>query len=141
MNASASPPAAAHRHLRFGWWSLLGWLLLGILLETLHGFKAGWLLDVGHDTRRLMLRLAHAHGTFLALVNVAAALTARLVPGYTLAPSASFALLWSSLLIPLGFLLGGVVTYGGDPGLGVWLVPPGALLLLFAVWRMARALT
>jgi hypothetical protein len=128
------------RHLRFGWWTLFLWLALGLILETLHGFKVGWLLDVGHDTRRLMLRLAHAHGTFLALVNLAAAFTTRGVPGFTFAPSASFALLWASVLIPLGFFLGGLTTYDGDPGLGVWLVPPGALLLLFAIWRIARGL-
>lgn len=127
-------------HLRLGWWTLLLWLALGLVLEGLHGFKAGWLLDVGHDTRRLMLRLAHAHGTFLALVNIAAALTARLASGFALARSASFSLAWATGLIPGGFLLGGVWNYDGDPGLGVWLVPPGALLLLHGVWRIARGL-
>ncbi len=29
------------RHLRFGWWSLLALLGLSLLLEALHGFKAG----------------------------------------------------------------------------------------------------
>ncbi len=39
-------------HLRFGWWSLLVFLLLGLVLETLHGFKIGWYLDVSNSIRR-----------------------------------------------------------------------------------------
>ena len=65
------------RHLRFGWWSLSAFLALGLLLETLHGFKVGWYLDVSHEARRLMFTLAHSHGTLLALVNIAAGLTLR----------------------------------------------------------------
>ena len=41
-------------HLRVGWWSLLVFLTVGIVLETLHGFKVGFYLDVGNDTRRMM---------------------------------------------------------------------------------------
>jgi hypothetical protein len=44
------------------------------------------------------------------------------------------------VLLPLGFMLGGVWTFGGDPGLGVLLVPPGGVLLLLAAVVMARAL-
>jgi len=29
------------------------------------------------------------------------------------------------------------VTYGGDPGLGIWLVPVAALLLFYSVLRIA----
>ena len=35
---------------------------LGLVLETLHGFKIGAYLDVSNETRRLMWRLAHVHG-------------------------------------------------------------------------------
>ncbi len=35
------------RHLRFGWWALAVYVCLGIVLETMHGFKIGWYLDVG----------------------------------------------------------------------------------------------
>jgi len=124
-------------HLRFGWWSLLAYLALGIALEVLHGFKSGWYLDVGNETRRLMFTLAHAHGVLLALVNVAAGLTIRSVPGYVLVRSASLSLLGSAVLLPVGFLLGGIVIHEGDPGLGIWLVPVGALLLLYGVGRAA----
>ena len=125
------------RQIRFGWWSLLAYLALGIGLETLHGLKLGWYLGMGNEMRRLMLTLAHAHGTLLALVNLAAGLTARSVPGGALAPSASHALIASAVLLPVGFALGGWGVHGGDPGVGVLLVPPGAFALLYGVGRIA----
>jgi len=131
----------ADRNLRFGWWSLLVFLSLGGALETLHGFKIGWYLDVGNEMRRLMFTLAHAHGTLLALVNIAAGLTARSVPRFDLRPSISSILIWAAVLLPAGFFLGGVATYGGDPGLGVWLVPVGAILLFYSVARIALDLS
>ncbi|PYL08423.1 MAG: hypothetical protein DME33_07455 [Verrucomicrobia bacterium] len=127
----------ADRNLRFGWWSLLVFLCVGAVLEALHGFKIGWYVDVGNETRRLMFTLAHAHGTLLALVNVAAGLMVRTVERFTLRPSVSFALIWAAILLPAGFFLGGIVIYDGDPGLGVWLVPIGALLLFYGVARVA----
>lgn len=127
----------AHRNLRFGWWSLLVFLSLGGALETLHGFKIGWYVDVGNETRRLMFTLAHAHGTLLALINIAAGLTALKVDRFELRPSISFALIWAAILLPAGFFLGGIVIYDGDPGLGVWLVPVGAILLFYSVTRIA----
>src|SRR6266704_412638 len=131
----------AHRNLRFGWWSLLVFLSLGGALETLHGFKIGWYVDVGNETRRLMFTLGHAHGTLLALINIAAGLTARNVDRFELRSSASFALLWAAILLPAGFFLGGIVIYDGDPGLGVWLVPVGAILLFYSIARIALDLS
>lgn len=127
-------------HLLFGWWSLLVFLSLGVGLELLHGFKLGWYLDAGNEMRRLMLTLAHAHGTLLGLLNIAAGLTLRAVPEFTLPPSASRALRGAGVLLPLGFLLGGLRIYGGDPGVGIILVPVGALLLLYGVGGAVRAL-
>ena len=128
------------RHLRQGWWSLFVFLTLGLVLETLHGFKLGWYLNADVEMRRLMFTLAHAHGTLLALVNIAVGLTLRTAKGFELTPLASLALLWGALLLPIGFLLGGVVIHDGDPGLGVLPVPAGALLLVYGVWSVARSL-
>jgi hypothetical protein len=140
--AEAIPATAGSKdllHLRFGWWCLLGFLSLGIALEALHGLKIGWFLDVSVETRRFMFRLAHAHGTLLALVNIAfgTMLELSLMRKHS---SASFCLIASSLLIPLGFLLGGVFIYDGDPGLGILLVPVGALLLLVGIFQAARGI-
>ena len=131
----------ADRNLRFGWWSLLVFLSLGAVLETMHGFKIGWYVDVGNETRRLMFTLAHAHGTLLAVVNIAAGLTVRAVERFTLRQSVSFSLIWAAILLPAGFFLGGIVIYDGDPGLGVWLVPVGAALLFYSVARIALDLS
>jgi hypothetical protein len=131
---------SSDRHLRFGWWSLFAFLALGLVLETLHGFKLGWYLDADVEMRRLMFTLAHAHGTLLALVNIAAGLTLRGVKGFELERGASLALRWGGLLLPIGFLLGGLVIHQGDPGFGVLLVPIGALLLLYGVGSAALSL-
>jgi hypothetical protein len=131
----------ADRNLRFGWWSLLVFLSLGAVLETLHGFKIGWYVDVGNETRRLMFTLAHAHGTLVAVVNIAAGLTARIVDRVALRSSVSLALIWAAILLPAGFFLGGIVIYDGDPGLGVWLVPIGAALLFYSIVRIALDLS
>lgn len=128
-------------NLRFGWWSLLIFLSLGGVLEIFHGFKVGWYVDVGNEMRRLMFTLAHAHGTALALVNIVAALTARNVKRINARRSISVSLIWAGILFPVGFFLGGIVTYGGDPGLGIWLVPIAAVLLFYSVLRIALDLS
>jgi hypothetical protein len=131
----------ARRHLTFGWWSLLVFLTLGILLESLHGLKVGWYLSVANESRRLMLTLAHAHGTLLALVHLAFAATAcgDATDAGDWRRFASPCLVAAGVLLPGGFLLGGLFVYGGDPGLGVLLVPAGAALLLASVALTARA--
>jgi hypothetical protein len=129
------------RHLRFGWWSLLIFLTLGLALELMHGFKVGAYLNVSNSMRRLMWTLAHAHGTLFGLIHVAFAFTARAVPDWPAGQRAlaSAALRSASILMPAGFFLGGLVIHGGDPGLGIVLVPIGALLLFVAVFLTARA--
>ena len=122
-------------HLRFGWIMLLIFIVLGAALEVLHGFKIGWYLDVGNETRRMMLRLAHAHGTLFAVINIIFALSVPAWPGW--APNrrdlASRTLRIGSVLLPGGFLAGGFFIYDGDPGLGVFLAPFGALALVMCL--------
>ena len=138
----SSPLADTSRlHLQVGWWSLLLFLTLGMILETMHGFKVGFYLDVSNSTRRLMWTLAHAHGTLLSILNLVLAMSIRLTPDWKASSRtlASRCLLGALVLLPLGFFLGGVFIYGGDPGLGVILVPPGAFLLFLSVLLTARA--
>lgn len=132
-------PDYARRHLRIGWWSLLCFATVGLVLEMLHGFKVRAYLDVSNETRRLMWTLAHAHGTLLSLVHVIFGLSLRataesFVRNLRLISSC---LIGASVLLPGGFFLGGIVVYGGDPGLGVLLAPVGAVLLLAAVFFIA----
>jgi hypothetical protein len=133
----------ARKHLRVGWWTLLGFLTLGAVLEAFHGFKLGYYLDVSNEARRLALRLGHAHGTLLGLVHVAFGLTlaSRFAPAERSAARASPLLVAATFLLPGGFLLGGLFARGGDPGIGVFLVPFGALALLLAVLFVARGLS
>jgi hypothetical protein len=125
----------AWRHHWIGWSCLLLFLSLGAFLESLHGFKLGFYLDPEHRLRRELWTLAHAHGTLLALVQIgfAAGLKhfGRWTPGRL--KLVSFFLLDATLLIPLGFFLGGLSPSEGDPWVGILLVPPGALLLFLAV--------
>ena len=143
MTTRTSRPAVdySRRHLRFGWWSLLGFLILGFGLELLHGFKAGLYLDVSNGTRRLMWTLAHAHGALLGLVHILYALCLRLFPNMAADSrrAISGSLIGASVLLPGGFFLGGLSFYGGDPGLGILAVPVGATLLVVAVFLIARA--
>jgi hypothetical protein len=131
----------ARRHLRLGWWSLLAFTAFGLALELLHGFKVGEYLDVSNETRRLMWTLSHAHGTLLAILHVVFGLTVLVAPemGARARPIISRSLIGASLLLPGGFFLGGLVFYAGDPGLGVLLVPVGALVMMVAVFFLARA--
>ena len=123
-------------NLRAGFWALFGFSALGLLLEALHGFKLGFYLNVDNETRRLLWRLAHAHGALLGLVNVAYALTARAWPKLE-DRLAGNALLCALLLMPLGFLLGGAFARGGDPGLSVGLAAAGGVALLFGLGKIA----
>lgn len=132
--------ALSRQHLRFGWWGLLVFACLGIALESLHGFKVRWYLDVANEARRHLFTLAHAHGTLLSLIHVAFGLCVAALPGWDEGRrrSASRALLGAVVLMPGGFLLGGVFVQGGDPGLGIALLPLGAVLLVAALWLTAR---
>jgi len=103
------------RHLRFGWWSLLLFATLGLVLESLQGLKVRAYLDVSNETRRLMWTLAHAHGTLLAIVHVIFALTWRSAPASLPSPRLiSASLIAASVLLPGGFFLGGVTFYSGE---------------------------
>ena len=88
-----------------------------------------------------MLTLGHAHGTLLALVQIAFAATLNFLPDWNSATRklAGTCLNVGTVLIPAGFILGGLKIYGGDPGLGIILVPVGALALFAAVYFAASA--
>ncbi|MEO6596190.1 MAG: hypothetical protein ABIP94_15690 [Planctomycetota bacterium] len=126
------------RNRSFGWWSLLCWLSLGMLLEVMHGFKVGWYLDVVNDARRLQLTLAHSHGTLLALINLAFVASAG-ADSSRLA-RAGACLRWAGLLMPLGFLFGGMFAMGPDPFFAIVLVPIGGLFLFTGVLLTVRSL-
>jgi hypothetical protein len=132
--------ATAQRHFRFGWWGIFVFAGLGLVLESLNGLRVDYYMNVANETRRHMFTLAHAHGTLLSLVNLAFALTLASPLGERLdnikTPSAC--LLGALILLPAGFFTGGLVIYDGDPGLGIMMVPVGALLLIVSALLIVR---
>ncbi|MFN0111589.1 MAG: hypothetical protein ACKVZH_22230 [Blastocatellia bacterium] len=122
--------------LQQGWISVAAWMAVGLLLEGLLGYKApGYLND---PQRRELFQLAHTHGTLLGVVLIVAALTATRFG--TPPRLAQLALRVGAVMMPVGFLLAGAWHPEGDPGLAIWLVPPGALLVIFGAVAMALSL-
>lgn len=115
-------------HERFGWTALSIALAFGVALEGLHGFK----VEALDDLTREMWSLAHFHAVGLAVVNLVYAARAS-------SRAASRALLAGSVLLPLGFMLGGIGHFESDPGAGIVLAPAGALLVVYAVGAQAIA--
>ncbi len=134
------PKDAPPLNLRAGFWALLAFAALGMLLEACHALKLGLYLDVDNETRRLLWRLAHAHGALLGLINICYALSARSWPRLQ-DRLAERALLVALLLMPLGFLLGGAFARGADPGVSVGLAVAGGVALLVGLSSIARKLT
>jgi hypothetical protein len=123
----------AYLNVKFGLWALLVYLTLGLALEALHGFKVGWYLEF--ETRRLLWTLAHAHGVLLSVLAIGfgALLQRGSDPAAGWQRAASACLIAAAILLPGGFLLGGIYVYDGDPGPGVLLSPIGGSLLFTAV--------
>ncbi|MGH9967907.1 MAG: hypothetical protein ACREBG_08780 [Pyrinomonadaceae bacterium] len=119
-----------------GWLSVAIWMAFGLVLEGLLGYKIpAYLQD---EERRALFRLAHTHGTFLGLALIAAALCGL---RFNFSPPrvARIAFRLGTSLMPVGFLLAGIWHYESDPGLAIWLVPPAALLIVFAAVAFALA--
>jgi hypothetical protein len=123
--------------LRAGWALLAISLPFGVTLEALHGFKVQAYL--ASEMRREMWRLAHAHGTLLGILCLVTAALAEAHVAESIRPRVLAMIRWGAVLMPLGFFLGGVLNSEGDPSLGILLVPPGALLLMVALARVALA--
>lgn len=117
-----------------GWLSLALWMSVGLLLESLMAYKSPAYLD--DPLRRELFRLAHAHGSLLGVVLVIAAMWAR-GAGSRLSRLAGFALRFGAAVMPLGFLAAGLRHPESDPGLAIWLVPAGALPLIFGLISIA----
>src|SRR5581483_11175692 len=120
--------SAADLLLRQGWASIALWMSIGLLLEGLLGYKIPAYLN--DPQRRELFRLGHTHGTLLGILLIAAALV--LQRGVAVARTALLALRTGAVLMPAGFFVAGIWHSEGDPGLTIWLVPPGALLVIYA---------
>lgn len=117
-----------------GWLSLVFWMSFGLLLESLMAYKSPAYL--GDLQRRELFRLAHAHGSLLGIVLVVAAIWARGI-GARLSRLAIIAIRLGAVVLPVGFLAAGMWHPESDPGFAIWLVPAGALLLIFGLTSIA----
>lgn len=121
---------------RFGWTSLALWAMAGVALEAAHALKLAEYLD--DELARMLLRLAHAHGVGLSLVVIVFGAAAAPRMSASLARHLSRALALAAIAMPLGFALGAIAHPEGDPSVGVFLVPIGALALIYGLARTAR---
>ncbi len=133
-------------HACFGWGGLVVFITLGLVLEVLLGLKIDFYLNVDSEARRLVWRLAHAHGALICLLHIGFAATIATLPRLQLGKrlkAASLCLVSATILLPGGFFAGGFGTHLSDPGIGIYLSPPGGLLLLAAAvlvaWEVGRA--
>ena len=138
MKSSDNMDSYSNIHLKFGWCVLFIFVLIGLTLESLHGFKVNWYLDISNETRRLLFTLAHAHGALLAIINIVFALSLQRLPGVERhIKLVSICLILSSILLPSGFLLGGLAINGSDPGVGIVFAVLGAIILVFTIGLIA----
>lgn len=123
-------------HLRFSIVVVVLFMASGLWLEAMYGLRArGWLDD---PLRREFLRLGHAHGGLLGLVNVALGWALeRLDTPPAWAAKIRVAALLGALLVGLGFMIGGLTHGPTDPGAAVLAVPAGAMLLLCSLLATA----
>lgn len=117
------------RHLRLSVACVAVFLAAGLWLEAMIGLRAaGWLDD---PLRREMLRLGHAHGAILGVVNLALGwVMFRLQTPQGWAPRIRLAAWLGAVCVGAGFFGGGLWHGPSDPGPLVLIVPAGAMMLL-----------
>ncbi len=91
----------------------------------------GW---VDHPLQREFLRLGHAHGGILSLLNIGLAWAiGELHTPPAWASKVRLAAWTGALFVGVGFMAGGLTHGPTDPGPPILIVPAGALLLLMAL--------
>jgi hypothetical protein len=115
------------------WLGIAVWMSFGLLLESLIGYRVP--LYLNDDLRRELFRLAHTHGASLNMVLLLAAICIE--RGLAAGNIAIWALRLGVIIMPLGFLLGGIWHTESDPGIGIFLSPLGGVLVIFGVIHLA----
>lgn len=123
-------------HLRLSIVLVAVFLGFGLVLEGLYGLRrAQWMDD---EIRREFLRLGHAHGGLLGLLNLVMAWAmGRLGTPEHWAGRVRVAAWVGAALVGVGFVGGGLFHGPTDPGPLVLLVPAGALMVLAALVAVA----
>ncbi len=129
-----SRPVSVRGAMLQAWLSIAIWMSFGLLLESLIGYRVpAYLRD---ELRREIFRLAHTHGALLNLVLLGAALS---IDRELVRPSKMglLSLRLGAVLMPVGFLLGGIWHTEGEPGIGVWLAPLGGVMVILGAVDLA----
>jgi vacuolar-type H+-ATPase subunit I/STV1 len=113
---------------------IAAWMSFGLLLEGFIGFRVSGYMSV--PIRREMFQLAHTHGTLLSLLLLVSTLTISKELVY---PNkfATLSLRIGTILMPLGFLLGGIQPNKDEPNALVFLAPIGGILVIFGIINFA----
>ncbi len=123
---------APNTHLRASLWTLAAFLAMGMWLEAMFGLRVEGIID--DPLRREFLRLGHAHGGLLSLVNLGLAWALRrLSTPAAWATRVRLAAWIGAVLVGLGFVGGGLWHGPTDPGPLVLMVPAGALMLVASI--------
>ena len=120
-----------------GWTMVILFLTMGLVLESFHLVKLPLYVDV--HLRRELWTLAHAHGTLLGAITILFGLSVARLERIRGLPTAGKLVRAGSVLVPLGFLLGGIGNSEGDPSLFILLVPTGGALALLGLAMLAKA--
>ena len=122
----------ARTHLRLSTVGLALFLGSGLLIEGALGNRIEFY--VNDSIRREFVRLGHAHGGLLCLVNLGLAFVLReLQTPESWARPARWAALLGAFAVGVGFASAGIWHGPTDPGPTVLLVPAGAFALLGAL--------
>ncbi len=124
--------------LRTGLWLLAVSLPLGLTLEALHAMKVQ--VYLGSAMRREMWTLAHAHGNLLGILCLLFAVLGPKIVNDGARARIDRLLTLGAVLMPVGFLLGGVMNSEGDPSFGILLVPIGGVAVFCALVMTASRL-
>jgi hypothetical protein len=132
-DATETPDDSTRRTVVFGFFLLAVFVPMGLTLEALHALKVP--AYFGSSMRREMWTLAHAHGGILGVLCLVYGSVAGRWLSAPSRESIARWVRWGAVLMPLGFLLGGIGNHEGDPMLGILLVPVGGVALLVALLR------
>ena len=138
MNDATKNPESANdrstrRTVAVGFFLLAVFVPMGLTLEALHALKVDVYLD--SVTRREMWNLAHAHGGMLGVLCLVYGSGSERWLTAGRRESIARLVRWGAVLMPVGFLFGGIANHEGDPSLGILLVPVGGVLSVIALVR------
>ena len=132
MTSPTEQDPGARLAILTGFWLLAIALPLGITLEALHALKVPVYLHSA--LRREMWTLAHAHGNLLGVLCLAyGAIAERWLAPARMRRRVARWLVAGAIAMTLGFFLGGILNFEGDPSLGILFVPLGGACLLIAL--------